>query len=431
MEKLKIYLNPQRPEWPSLTERCTESDEAVTASVRSILDEVRCGGDEALRRIAERIDGVRLSSLEVSQEERDEASRNITPQLREALRRALENIEKFHRAQLPREVEVETSPGVRCVQRAVPVQRVGLYIPGGKAPLFSTVLMLAAPARIAGCPEVVLCTPAGRDGRVAPEIIHAAEICGVKRIFKIGGAQAVGAMAYGTESVPRVDKIFGPGNRYVTRAKQLVSVGDVAVDMPAGPSEVMVMADDSARAPFVAADLLSQAEHGGDSQALLVCRSEEFAREVEREVERQTAYLGRSAIIGEALSHSRAIVFDSGSDMVDFANAYASEHLIISMRDPWAVAARITAAGSVFIGNYSPESAGDYASGSNHTLPTSGWARAFSGVNIDSFMRKITFQELTAEGLRGLSGTIIGMAEAEGLDAHANAVKVRMEGGEL
>ena len=427
---MKIYIEPPRSEWPALTERCTSGDEAVTEAVRDILSEVRAGGDEALRSIARRIEGVSLGELEVPAAERRAAADKLPAELRQAMQQAVENIGRFHRAQLPRDVEVETSPGVRCLQRAVPVQRVGLYIPGGKAPLFSTVLMLAAPARIAGCPETVLCTPARHDGSVAPEILYAAELCGVGPIFRIGGAQAVAAMAYGTESVPRVDKIFGPGNRYVTRAKQMVSVADVAVDMPAGPSEVMVLADDTARAEFVAADLLSQAEHGGDSQALLVCRSEAFARDVEQAVGRQLAALSRRDIAAEALGHSRMVVLGSEEEMVAFANAYAAEHLIISMRNAWDVAARITAAGSVFIGNYSPESAGDYASGTNHTLPTSGWARAFSGVNIDSFMRKITFQELSREGLGALAPTIVSMAGAEGLDAHANAVKIRMKGGE-
>ena len=355
----------------------------------------------------------------------------IPAALKEALAAAKANIETFHRAQLPPEVDIETMPGVRCVQRAVPIRRVGLYIPGGKAPLFSTVLMLAVPARVAGCGEVILCTPARPDGTIAPEILYAADLCGVDRIFSVGGAQAVAAMAYGTESIPRVDKIFGPGNRYVTKAKQLVGANDVAVDLPAGPSEVLVLADDEASPAFAAADLLSQAEHGGDSQAVLVCPSVEFARDTQRAVGEQLLQLRRGETIREALRQSRIVVLDSREKMIGFANAYAPEHLIISMRDAWDVAAQITAAGSVFIGPWSPESAGDYASGTNHTLPTGGWARAYSGVNTDSFLRKITDQELSRKGLAALSPTVIAMAEAEGLGAHAAAVRVRMKGGVL
>ena len=291
--------------------------------------------------------------------------------------------------------------------------------------------MLALPARIAGCREVILCTPCGRDGRIAPEILYAADLCGVDRVFALGGAQAVAAMAYGTESIPRVDKIFGPGNRYVTKAKQLAGAADVAVDLPAGPSEVLVLADEDARPEFAAADLLSQAEHGDDSQAMLVCRSEEFARRAIASVGEQAARLSRRDAIGNSLANSRIVLFDEEYKQIAFANAYAPEHLIVSMRDAWGIAAKITAAGSVFIGNYSPESAGDYASGTNHTLPTGGWARACSGVNVDSFMRKITFQELTRDGLDALAPAITAMAEAEGLDAHANAVRVRMKGGIL
>ena len=320
-------------------------------------------------------------------------------------------------------------PGVRCVQRAVAIGRAGLYIPGGKAPLFSTVLMLALPARIAGCREVILCTPCGRDGRIAPEILYAADLCGVDRVFALGGAQAVAAMAYGTESIPRVDKIFGPGNRYVTKAKQLAGAADVAVDLPAGPSEVLVLADEDARPEFAAADLLSQAEHGDDSQAVLVCRSEEFAQRAIASVGEQAARLSRRDAIGNSLANSRIVVFSDRDEQIAFADTYAPEHLIVAMRDAWDAAARITAAGSVFIGGYSPESAGDYASGTNHTLPTGGWARAYSGVNTESFMRKITYQELTRGGLEALAPTITAMAEAEGLDAHANAVRIRTEGG--
>lgn len=429
MEMPKIYVNPPRSEWPALTARCTRQEEEIGERVAAILAEVRTGGDAALRRIVRRIEGYLPETFEVTRERRAEAAKAVSPQLKAALAQAKANIEAFHRAQLPAQVEVETMPGVRCVQRAVAIGRAGLYIPGGKAPLFSTVLMLALPARIAGCREVILCTPCGRDGRIAPEILYAADLCGVDRVFALGGAQAVAAMAYGTESIPRVDKIFGPGNRYVTKAKQLAGAADVAVDLPAGPSEVLVLADEDARPEFAAADLLSQAEHGDDSQAMLVCRSEEFARRAIASVGEQAARLSRRDAIGNSLANSRIVVFSDPDEQIPFADAYAPEHLIVAMRDAWDAAARITAAGSVFIGGYSPESAGDYASGTNHTLPTGGWARAYSGVNTESFMRKITYQELTRGGLEALAPTITAMAEAEGLDAHANAVRIRTEGG--
>lgn len=429
MEMPKIYVNPPRSEWPALTARCTRQEEEIGERVAAILAEVRTGGDAALRRIVRRIEGYVPETFEVTRERRAEAAKAVSPQLKAALEQAKANIEAFHRAQLPAQVEVETMPGVRCVQRAVAIGRAGLYIPGGKAPLFSTVLMLALPARIAGCREVILCTPCGRDGRIAPEILYAADLCGVDRVFALGGAQAVAAMAYGTESIPRVDKIFGPGNRYVTKAKQLAGAADVAVDLPAGPSEVLVLADEDARPEFAAADLLSQAEHGDDSQAVLVCRSEEFARRAIASVGEQAARLSRRDAIGNSLANSRIVVFSDPDEQIAFADAYAPEHLIVAMRDAWDAAARITAAGSVFIGGYSPESAGDYASGTNHTLPTGGWARAYSGVNTESFMRKITYQELTRGGLEALAPTITAMAEAEGLDAHANAVRIRTEGG--
>ena len=429
MEMPKIYVNPPRSEWPALTARCTRQEEEIGERVAAILAEVRTGGDAALRRIVRRIEGYLPETFEVTRERRAEAAKAVSPQLKAALEQAKANIEAFHRAQLPAQVEVETMPGVRCVQRAVAIGRAGLYIPGGKAPLFSTVLMLALPARIAGCREVILCTPCGRDGRIAPEILYAADLCGVDRVFALGGAQAVAAMAYGTESIPRVDKIFGPGNRYATKAKQLAGAADVAVDLPAGPSEVLVLADEDARPEFAAADLLSQAEHGDDSQAVLVCRSEEFARRAIASVGEQAARLSRRDAIGNSLANSRIVVFSDPDEQIAFADAYAPEHLIVAMRDAWDAAARITAAGSVFIGGYSPESAGDYASGTNHTLPTGGWARAYSGVNTESFMRKITYQELTRGGLEALAPTITAMAEAEGLDAHANAVRIRTEGG--
>ena len=426
---LKIHNNPPRREWPALTARCTRQEGEITERVAAILSQVRTGGDKALRDLVARIEGYVPERFEVSRRQRTEAAKAVPQRLKTALAIAKSNIEAFHRAQLPPQVDIEVMPGVRCVQRAVAIGRVGLYVPGGNAPLFSTVLMLALPARIAGCGEVILCTPAGRGGKIAPEVLFAADLCGVDRIFAVGGAQAVAAMAYGTESIPRVDKIFGPGNRYVTKAKQLAGAADVAVDLPAGPSEVLVLADEDARPEFAAADLLSQAEHGDDSQAVLVCRSEEFAQRAIASVGEQAARLSRRDAIGNSLANSRIVVFSDPDEQIAFADAYAPEHLIVAMRDAWDAAARITAAGSVFIGGYSPESAGDYASGTNHTLPTGGWARAYSGVNTESFMRKITYQELTRGGLEALAPTITAMAEAEGLDAHANAVRIRTEGG--
>lgn len=426
---LKIHNNPPRREWPALTARCTRQEGEITERVAAILSQVRTGGDKALRDLVARIEGYVPERFEVSRRQRTEAAKAVPQRLKTALAIAKSNIEAFHRAQLPPQVDIEVMPGVRCVQRAVAIGRVGLYVPGGNAPLFSTVLMLALPARIAGCREVILCTPCGRDGRIAPEILYAADLCGVDRVFALGGAQAVAAMAYGTESIPRVDKIFGPGNRYVTKAKQLAGAADVAVDLPAGPSEVLVLADEDARPEFAAADLLSQAEHGDDSQAVLVCRSEEFAQRAIASVGEQAARLSRRDAIGNSLANSRIVVFSDRDEQIAFADTYAPEHLIVAMRDAWDAAARITAAGSVFIGGYSPESAGDYASGTNHTLPTGGWARAYSGVNTESFMRKITYQELTRGGLEALAPTITAMAEAEGLDAHANAVRIRTEGG--
>ena len=424
---MNIFVNPLRGEWAELCRRAEQDNSLIAERVQAIVDRVAREGDAALKALAKDIDGVELASLKVSEAEFVEAAEKVSPEVKAAIEVARNNITAFHTAQLPREVRVETQPGVVCIQRPVAIRRVGLYIPGGTAPLFSTVLMLALPAKIAGCEEVVLCTPTNKEGKVAAEVLYAAQQCGVTSVYKVGGAQAVAAMAYGTESVPKVDKIFGPGNRYVTLAKQLVSGRNTSIDMPAGPSEVMVMADESADARFVAADLLSQAEHGRDSQAMVVCNSEALAVAVMAEVERQAAQLSRGEYIAESLKNSRAVVFESRQEMIDFANAYAAEHLIVSMQDAWSVVDKITAAGSIFVGNYSPESAGDYASGTNHTLPTSGWAHSCSGVNVDSFMRKMTIQELSKEGLQGLSSTIVAMADAEGLEAHAAAVKVRMK----
>lgn len=423
---MDTYINPPRAEWPRLTERNIPDDPAVDKAVSGIIADVRLRGDEALRNMALRFDHTEISCFEVSEAEIAEGCAKVSDEVKAAISLAKENITRFHSAQRPTDVDVMTMPGVRCVQKPVAIDRVGLYIPGGRAPLFSTVLMLACPARIAGCKEIILCTPQSGNRPIAPEILYAAAVCGIDRIYRIGGAQAIAAMALGTESIPKVDKIFGPGNRYVTKAKQQLSA-TVAIDMPAGPSEVLVMADDSANPTFIAADLLSQAEHGPDSQAILVCTSERIASETQAEISRLSKKLSREDSVAGSLSHSRLIVMYGRDDMIDFVNAYAPEHLIISMKSPWTVAQEIRAAGSVFIGNYSPESAGDYASGTNHTLPTSAWARAYSGVNLDSFMRKITYQELTREGLGLLAPAITAMAEAEGLDAHALAVSVRTQ----
>lgn len=423
---MKIFDNPGLEQWPMLCRRVENDNSKIAESVADILQQVRSGGDKALFALAEAIDRVSLDSFAVTAEEFADAELKVSDAVKKALNKAYENIYAFHKAQYPAEVRVETSPGTICVQRPVPLKRVGLYIPGGTAPLFSTVLMLAVPAKVAGCEEVVMCTPCRKDGSVAPEVLYAAKMCGIEKVFRIGGAQAIAAMAFGTDTVPMVDKIFGPGNRYVTVAKQMVGLRDVAIDMPAGPSEVMVIADDTANPSFVAADLLSQAEHGSDSQAIVVCASIAIAQRIADETRRQTPLLPREKYIVDALSHSRIVVLEQRETMVDFANMYAPEHLILSVENPWQMASGINTAGSVFIGNYSPESAGDYASGTNHTLPTSGWGRSCSGVNVDSYMRRMTIQEISSEGLSILAPTITTMAEAEGLRAHAEAVRIRL-----
>lgn len=423
---MEIFVNPELREWSALLRRPQQSMTDISERVAEIMRRVQSEGDDALLEFNEEFDGAKLGSVVVTADEIEGAAAQLSDELKRAIHIAAQNIEKFHSAQLTEGVDIETMPGVRCVQSSVPIQRVGLYVPGGSAPLFSTVLMLAIPASIAGCKEISICTPPDKNGTIHPAILYAAAICGVKRIYKTGGAQAIAALAYGTRSISRVDKIFGPGNPYVTVAKQMVSF-HVAIDMPAGPSEVMVMADETANSAFVASDLLSQAEHGPDSQVILLTTSRSFAEQVKGDLIRQVAVLPRFDIATRALDHCRMIVMDSVEDMVAFANAYAAEHLIISMENPWVIASNITAAGSVFIGNYTPESAGDYASGSNHTLPTYGWARSTSGVNIDSFMRKITYQEITPEGLKVLGPVIELMAATEGLDGHRNAVSLRLQ----
>ncbi|MGN0202509.1 MAG: histidinol dehydrogenase [Candidatus Cryptobacteroides sp.] len=426
---IERYIEPSRSRWPEITRRAMEDDSDIEASVREILDAVRRGGDSALIEYENRFDRAGFAcggDLKVGEEEFLRAESLVPDELKASISAALENIRLFHSAQMPPTVDLETSPGVRCIRKAVPLRRVGLYVPGGRAPLFSTVLMLAVPAKVAGCSEIVLCTPPGPDGKANPVILWTARLCGVTEIYKTGGAQAVAAMGFGTGTIRRCDKIFGPGNRYVMKAKQMLGLTTTAIDMPAGPSEVMVIADSSASPDFVASDFLSQAEHGPDSQSVLLCGSTEVADAVEKAVESQCRSLSRSEIIGKSLSNSRIIILEKLDDIVDFANEYAPEHLIVSTEDPWSVVDRIYAAGSVFVGNYSPESAGDYASGTNHTLPTSGWARSFSGLNLDSFMRNMTIQEISREGLEALGDTIVTMARAEGLDAHAAAVQVRL-----
>ena len=421
-----LISNPDKSQWQEILKRPVMNTENLFDTVRSVIDRVKEEGDRAVLAYEETFDKVVLASLAVSEEEQQEAVNLVSEDLKAAIRLAKQNIETFHAAQRFEGKKVQTQPGVTCWQKAVAIEKVGLYIPGGTAPLFSTVLMLAVPARIAGCKEIVLCTPPGRDGKVHPAVLFAAKVAGVNRIFKAGGIQAIAAMAYGTESVPKVYKIFGPGNQYVTAAKQLVSLRDVAIDMPAGPSEVEVLADETANPIFVAADLLSQAEHGVDSQAILITTSVELQQAVKVEVERQLALLPRKEIAEKSLANSKLIVVDSMTEAIELTNAYAPEHLIIETEDYLSVAERIVNAGSVFLGSLTPESAGDYASGTNHTLPTNGYAKAYSGVSLDSFIRKITFQEIKPEGLNIIGPAIELMAANEQLDAHKNAVSVRL-----
>ena len=421
-----LISNPDKFQWQEILKRPVMNTENLFDTVRSVIDRVKAEGDCAVLDYEKKFDKVVLTSLAVSEEEQQEAENLVSEDLKAAIRLAKQNIETFHAAQRFEGKKVQTRPGVTCWQKAVAIEKVGLYIPGGTAPLFSTVLMLAVPARIAGCKEIVLCTPPGRDGKVHPAVLFAAKVAGVNRIFKAGGIQAIAAMAYGTESVPKVYKIFGPGNQYVTAAKQLVSLRDVAIDMPAGPSEVEVLADETANPIFVAADLLSQAEHGVDSQAILITTSVELQQAVKVEVERQLALLPRKEIAEKSLANSKLIVVDSMTEAIELTNAYAPEHLIIETEDYLSVAERIVNAGSVFLGSLTPESAGDYASGTNHTLPTNGYAKAYSGVSLDSFIRKITFQEIKPEGLNIIGPAIELMAANEQLDAHKNAVSVRL-----
>jgi histidinol dehydrogenase len=423
---MKIYRYPKKEQWAEIVARPRLDLTKLNETVSTVLNDIRQRGDEAIREYELKFDKAILSNLAVTEQEMDEAEKLVSDELRDAIILAHHNIKVFHISQRFVGQKVKTQEGVTCWQKSVAIERVGLYIPGGTAPLFSTVLMLATPAKIAGCKEIVLCTPPNQEGKVNPAILVAARIAGVSKIFKIGGVQAIGAMAYGTESVPKVFKIFGPGNQYVMAAKQHVSLDEVAIDMPAGPSEVCVLADESANAVFVAADLLSQAEHGIDSQVLFITTSEEKLNEVQSEVERQLQQLSRKDMASKALNNSCYVLVESVNEMIDLSNLYAQEHLILQVKDYEQLAERVVNAGSVFLGPYACESAGDYASGTNHTLPTHGYATAYNGVNLDSYCRKITFQHLTEDGIRHIGRAVELMAEAEQLDAHKNAMTVRM-----
>lgn len=423
---MQVVLNPARDQWPEWLERPVMDSLLLEKSVRKILDKVRTKGDKAVKKFTTDFDGVSVRNLQVSEKEIKAAMTMIDEDLKLAIQQAKNNIERFHQQQLTPEISIETMPGVKCWRKPVAIEKVGLYIPGGTAPLFSTVLMLGVPAKIAGCKEILLCTPPQADGSVNPIILFAAQQSGITRIFKVGGAQAIAAMAYGTESIPKVYKIFGPGNQYVNCAKQLVQLENTAIDMPAGPSEVCVLADESANPVFIAADLLSQAEHGADSQVLLVTTSGSLAEMVQKELKKQIEDLPRKEYALQSLAKSRIVVLPNMDDAIGFANEYAAEHLIVACEDAGMVAEGIRNAGSIFLGNYSPESVGDYASGTNHVLPTNGAARAYSGVSVDSFVKKITYQQLSSEGLNNIGNTVMRMARAEGLEAHARAVELRI-----
>lgn len=424
---MKVIKYPAKEEWSEIVKRPHLDVSQLNATVEGVLDDVKNHGDEAVKRYEEKFDHAHLDTLAVTEAEIEEAERLVSPELKDALHLAHHNIAAFHQSQKFEGEKVETCPGVTCWQKSVAIEKVGLYIPGGTAPLFSTVLMLATPAKIAGCKEIVLCTPPNREGKVNPAILMAAKIAGVSKIFKAGGVQAIGAMAYGTESVPKVYKIFGPGNQYVMAAKQHVSLHDAAIDMPAGPSEVCVIADESANPVFVAADLLSQAEHGFDSQVFFITTSEKVLDDVKKEVEAQLERLPRKEMAQTSLDNSKFILVEDYDAAIDLSNTYAPEHLIIATQNYEELAEKVVNAGSVFLGNYACESAGDYASGTNHTLPTHGYALAYNGVNLDSYNRKITFQHLTQDGIRNIGDAVVTMAENEQLEAHANAMRLRVK----
>ncbi|MFL5746666.1 MAG: histidinol dehydrogenase [Niastella sp.] len=423
---MQIYQSPKRSDWKALLQRPVMNTTALEGSVKNILQEVKQQGDAAVKKFTQQFDKAAIDTMMVSEEEFNTAQELLDAKLKAAILSAKVNIETFHKTQLTAPEVIETMPGVQCWRKSVGIEKVGLYIPGGTAPLFSTILMLGVPAKLAGCKEIILCSPPDTNGQLNPAILFAAKAVGITNVFKVGGVQAIGAMAYGTETIPAVSKIFGPGNQYVTCAKQLVQQDGLAIDMPAGPSEVAVYADESANAAFVAADLLSQAEHGSDSQVVLVSCSQTVINSIEQEINQQVEALPRKDIALKALANSKLILVNNEAEAIDMLNEYAPEHLIISCNNPMPIAEQIINAGSVFLGHYSPESVGDYASGTNHTLPTNGYAKAYSGVSVDSFVKKITFQRLTREGLQNISKTVIAMAEAEGLQAHANAVKVRL-----
>jgi len=424
---MKIYFNPSQGTWAELSKRPQLELEFLDSSVRNVLNRVKKSGDDALREFTLQYDKVSIQELHVSENELIEAEKSLPASLKQAITTAAANIEKFHAAQKRDVMTVETLPGVTCWRKGVAIDKVGIYIPGGSAPLFSTVLMLGVPAKLAGCKEVVLCSPPDKSGKINAAILFAAKLVGVTRIYKVGGAQAIAAMAFGTQSIPKVHKIFGPGNQYVTKAKQLVMEEGLAIDMPAGPSEVLVMADETADASFIAADLLSQAEHGEDSQVMLVLNNDSMVAAIQNEISKQLEQLPRKAIAEKSLANSRVIIINDQATALDFINEYAPEHLIINTKNADAVAAAVSNAGSVFIGNYSPDAIGDYASGTNHTLPTNGFAKAFAGVSLESFMKYITFQKLTEEGIKKLGPVVEEMAEAEQLAGHKRAVTIRLE----
>ena len=424
---MKKFFNPTKAEWPDILKRPTQTVEDIEETVNQVFAEVKSKGDVAVSKYTELFDGINLANTQVTEKEISAAANEVSEELKEAIKLAKNNIEKFHTAQKTDRIEIETTNGVKCWQEKRAIQKVGLYIPGGSAPLFSTILMLAAPANIAGCKEIVLCTPPDKNGNVHPAILYTAELCGVTKIYKVGGIQAIAAMTFGTESIPKVYKIFGPGNQFVTVAKQLATRHNVAIDMPAGPSELLVVADDSSNAAFVASDLLSQAEHGVDSQVILVSTSKDLIEKVEKEVESQLEVLPRKSIAEKAIAHSRLIYVEKKKDALELIDEYGPEHFIICAEDEAFFTEGIHNAGSVFIGNYTPESAGDYASGTNHTLPTNGYAKQYSGVNLDSFMKSMTFQKITEEGIKEIGPAIELMAQAEGLEAHKNAVTLRLK----
>ena len=424
---MKIYNLPDRSKWAEITARPTFDNSQLRGLVSDLLAQIKEGGDAVLKELEEKFDHCKLETLEVQPNEFDEALLDIPSELAEAINNAYKNIAAFHESQHRSYEKIETQPGVTCWQKAIAIDKVGLYIPGGTAPLFSTVLMLAIPAKIAGCKDIVLCTPPNKDGKVNPAILYAAWRSGVTKVYKVGGVQAIGAMAYGTESVPKVYKIFGPGNQYVQMAKQLVSLRDVAIDMPAGPSEVAVIADAESNPEYVASDFLSQAEHGADSQAVLFTTSSDFAEKFQTVMEEQLKNLKRQELTQKSLEHSKIVICLNDEEMMELVNEYAAEHLIIQTANYLELADKVRNAGSVFLGQYSPESAGDYASGTNHTLPTNGYAKAYNGVNLDSYMRKVTFQEITRDGLKTLGPVIEIMAANEQLDAHKNAVTIRLK----